>query len=102
MTDHLADIKKYDSHPDEDIVKRLVNRLSLVLQNRDTAMVATTDPEELARVEKNWAQDKLGADSEKSKQAVHKVADEMKGERMKNRVTFYYLVAKELGALNKI
>lgn len=102
MTDHLADIKKYDSHADEDVVKRLVNRLSLVLQNRDTAMVATTDQEELARVEKNWAQDKLGADSETSKRAVHKVADEMKGEHMKNRVTFYYLVAKELGALNKI
>lgn len=102
MKNYLEDIKKYDAKPDEEAVKRLLQRLSLVLQKRDAAVVSTTDKDELERVEKSWAQEKLGADSARSKEAVKVVADKMKADRMKNRVTFYYLVAKELNALDKI
>lgn len=101
MKNYLEQLKKYDATPDEAALKRLENRLSLALQNRDAAEVSVTDPAELQRVE-NWAAEKLGADAQKSKDAVKKVADLLKSERMKNRVTFYYLVAKELGALNKL
>lgn len=102
MNEYLADIKKYDANPDEAAVERLVQRLALVMRDRDASMVATSDMEELKRVEKNWAQDKLGFDEVQSKSAVKTVAELLKGDRTKNRVTFYYLVAKELGAIDKI
>lgn len=101
MKNHLEQIKKYDANPDEDAVKRLANRLSLTLQKRDAAEVAVSDQKELQRVEK-WAEEKLGADVEQSKRAVKKTAELLKTEHMKNRVTFYYFVAKELGLLSKI
>lgn len=101
MKNYLEQLKKYDATPDEAALKRLENRLSLALQNRDAAEVSATDPAELQRVEK-WAVEKLGTDAQKTKDTVKKVADLLKAERMKNRVTFYYLVAKELGALSKI
>lgn len=100
-TNHLQQIKKYDTAPDEEAIKRLEQRLALSLTNRDAAEVAATDLKELQRVEK-WAQEKLGVDEAKSKAAVKKVADLLKSERMKNRVTFYYFVTKELDLLNKL
>lgn len=101
MKNYLEQIKKYDAAPDEQAIKRLEQRLSLALTNRDAAEVAATDVEELQRVEK-WAHEKLGADEAKSKAAVKKVADLLKAERNKSRVTFYYFVSKELGLLNKL
>ncbi|ACS51584.1 MULTISPECIES: DUF2853 family protein [Bartonella] len=101
MTNNLADIKLYDSNPDEAAVERLSRRLALVMKKQDAALVATSDPKELERVEK-WVQDVLGADEQRAKMAVSKVAEMMSGDRRKSRMTFYYLVAKQLNALDKI
>ncbi|WP_208432527.1 DUF2853 family protein [Bartonella taylorii] len=101
MTNDLADIKLYDPNPDEAAIERLRQRLALVMQKQDASLVATSDPKELERVEK-WVQDVLGADVQSAKTAVSKVADMMSGERRKSRMTFYYLVAKQLNALHKI
>ncbi|WP_139413442.1 DUF2853 family protein [Bartonella mastomydis] len=101
MTNYLADIKVYDSNPDAAAVERLSQRLALVMKKQDAALVATSDPKELERVEK-WVQDVLEADEQSAKMAVSKVAQMMAGERRKSRVTFYYLVAKILNALDKI
>ncbi|WP_208440652.1 DUF2853 family protein [Bartonella raoultii] len=101
MTNNLADIKVYDSNPDAAAVERLSQRLALVMKKQDAALVATSDPKELERVEK-WVQDVLEADEQSAKMAVSKVAQMMAGERIKSRITFYYLVAKQLNALDKI
>ncbi|WP_375638327.1 MULTISPECIES: DUF2853 family protein [unclassified Bartonella] len=101
MTNNLADIKLYDSNPDEAAVERLSRRLALVMKKQDAALVAISDPKELERVEK-WVQDVLEADEKSAKTAVSKVAEMMSGERRKSRLTFYYLVAKQLNALHKI
>ncbi|WP_273759382.1 DUF2853 family protein [Bartonella sp. ML70XJBT.G] len=101
MTNDLADIKLYDPNPDESAVERLGRRLALVMQKQDASLVATSDPKELERVEK-WAQDVLGADAQSVKAAVSKVAEMMSGDRRKSRMTFYYLLAKQLNALDKI
>ncbi|WP_455480355.1 DUF2853 family protein [Bartonella sp. B12(2025)] len=101
MTNYLADIKLYDPNPDEAAIERLSHRLALVMKKQDASLVATSDPEELERVEK-WIQDVLGADEKSAKIAVSNVADIMSGDRRKSRITFYYLVAKELNALQKI
>ncbi|WP_273789234.1 DUF2853 family protein [Bartonella sp. ML70XJBT] len=101
MTNNLADIKVYDSNPDAAAVERLSQRLALVMKKQDAALVATSDPKELERVEK-WVQDILEVDEQSAKMAVSKVSQMMAGERRKSRITFYYLVAKQLNALHKI
>ncbi|WP_019218865.1 DUF2853 family protein [Bartonella florencae] len=101
MTNDLADIKVYDSNPDKAAVERLGHRLALVMKKQDASLVATSDPKEVERVEK-WVQDVLGADEKSAKMAVAKVAEMMSGDRRKSRMTFYYLIAKQLNALHKI
>lgn len=101
MTNDLADIKLYDPNPDESAVERLSRRLALVMKKQDASLVATSDPKELERVEK-WAQDVLGADTQSVKAAVSKIAEMMSGDRRKSRMTFYYLLAKQLNALHKL
>ncbi|WP_336294299.1 DUF2853 family protein [Bartonella sp. CB169] len=101
MTNYLADIKLYDQDPDEAAIERLSHRLALVMKKQDASLVATSDPKELERVER-WIQDVLGVDEQSAKTAVSKVVAIMSGDRRKSRITFYYLVAKELNALHKI
>ncbi|KEC54591.1 DUF2853 family protein [Bartonella koehlerae] len=101
MTNDLADIKLYDPNPDEAAIERLRHRLALVMKKQDASLVATSDPQELERVEK-WVQDILGADEQSAKRSVLKVANMMSGDRRKSRMTFYYLIARQLNALHKI
>lgn len=97
----LEDIKLYDVNPDEAVIERLRRRLTLVMSHQDASLVSTSDQKELERVEK-WAQSVLDVDKENAKKAVSKVAEMMSGDRKKNRVTFYYLIAKQVNALGKI
>lgn len=101
MKNDLANIKLYDPNPDNAAIERLQKRLALVMRKKDASLVATSDQKELKRVEK-WVQDVLGADEQSAKVAVAKVAEMMSKEHGKSRVTFYYLVAKQLGALDNI
>ncbi|MET3559833.1 hypothetical protein ABID39_000511 [Bartonella japonica] len=101
MTNDLADIKLYDQNPDEAAIERLSHRLALVMKKQDASLVATSDLKELERVEK-WVQEVLGVDEQSAKTAVVKVAEMMSGNRRKSRMTFYYLVAKQLNKLHKI
>jgi hypothetical protein len=68
--------------------------------------VSFTDKEEVARVRTNFLKKKLGltnsdtnSDTELD-QAITAVADKMKGDRTKNRVTVYYLLAEHFGKLS--
>ncbi|WP_412057765.1 DUF2853 family protein [Bartonella sp. DGB2] len=102
MRDYVADIKAYDSNPNHEAIEKLAKRLELTMRNADAALVATSDPAEVARVEKNFAQGTLKATPEAAKEAVKRVAMMMKGDRAKNRITFYYLVAKDLNAFDRL
>ena len=65
-------------------------------------MVSFTDPEEVARVRNNFLKKKLGltnSDPDLDK-AIMSAADKMKGDRTKNRVTVYYLLAAHFGKLS--
>lgn len=99
MTDYLADVKKYDADADEAVVQKIVRHLGIALRNRDSSLVSASDKAELDRVVERWAGKKLGVTGEPAEKAVAAVAQAMAGDRSKSRVTFYYLVAKELGKL---
>ncbi len=102
MTDYFADVKKYDAGADEAVVNKIVKHLGTALRNRDSSMVATSDADELARVKASWCGKKLGINGADADRAVSAAAKAMAADRTKSRVTFYYLVAKDLGKLETL
>jgi len=69
------------------------------LQKRDSSLVSLGDKEEFARVRENFLKKKLGltdSDADLDK-AIISIGDQMKGDRTKNRVALYYLLAKRFG-----
>ena len=103
MTDYLADVKKYDAGADEAVVDKIVKHLGIALRSRDASLVSCSDPSELARVREKWCGKKLGVTDEAAgDEVIAKVCEQMKGDRSKSRVTFYYLVAKHLGKLSDL
>jgi Protein of unknown function (DUF2853) len=100
--DWAADVKKYVANPDAKAIAGIVRYCGIALQKRDSSLVSFTDREEVARVRTNFLKNKLGltnpdADLDK---AIIAVADKMKGDRTKNRVTVYYLLAEHFGKLS--
>jgi len=103
MANYLADVQKYDTSADEAVVGTIVKHLGIALRNRDSSLVSCSDPEELKRVRESWCKKKLGvADDATADAAIEKVCQAMSSDNTKDRVTFYYLVAKELGKLKAL
>jgi hypothetical protein len=103
MADYLADVKKYDAAANADVVEKIVKHLGIALRNRDSSLVSCTDPKELERVKAGWVSKKLGiTDDKKADAAIQKVCQTMHADHSKHRVTFYYLVAKDLGKLGSL
>ncbi|MHA6643117.1 DUF2853 family protein [Mesorhizobium sp. A623] len=102
MADYLADVKKYDAGADAAVVDKIVKHLGIALRNRDSSMVAASDQKELDRVRDSWGIKKLGVEASAAEAAIAKAAKAMAGDNSKGRVTFYYLVAKELGKLGSL
>lgn len=103
MTDYLADVKKYDAGAKEEAVSKIVKHLGIALRNRNSSLVSCTDAKELDRVKAGWIAKKLGVEDAKTADgALEKVCKAMSADHTKNRVTFYYLVAKELGKLGTL
>ena len=97
-----ADVKKYVQDANDKAISGIVKYCGIALQNRDSSLVSFTDPEEVARVRNNFLKKKLGltnSDPDLDK-AIMSAADKMKGDRTKNRVTVYYLLAAHFGKLS--
>lgn len=103
MADYLADVQRYDAGADADIVQKIVKHLGIALRSKDASLVSCSDKSELDRVREKWCKKKLGeSDDGAADGVVGKVCETMKGDRQKQRVTFYYLVAKEMGKLGDL
>lgn len=101
---YIADVKKHAGEVNEAAVAGIVRHLGIALRSRDSSFVAASDPEELKRVRESWLKKKLGlpgSDSELDA-AIKAVADKMKSDRMKERVTFYYLLAQHFNKLDTL
>lgn len=100
--DWAADVKKWAPDADQKAIAGIVRYLGIALQKRDSSLVAFTDKEEVARVRTNFLKKKLGLtnpDAELDK-AIMAIGEKMKGDRTKNRVTVYYLLADHFGKLS--
>ncbi|WP_078120801.1 DUF2853 family protein [Thiosocius teredinicola] len=103
MSDYLSDVQRYDAGADADVVQKIVKHLGIALQSKDASLVSCSDKSELDRVREKWCMKKLGeSDGSAADGVVAKVCETMKGDRQKQRVTFYYLVAKEMGKLGDL
>ncbi|MGE0315213.1 MAG: DUF2853 family protein [Lautropia sp.] len=102
MSEYATDIAKYTTNVNQAAVDAIVKYCGIALRNRDSSLVSGSDPAELKRVVDGFAFKKLGLAPDVAGEAVKKVAETMKGERAKSRVTFYYLLAEQTGTLGKL
>jgi len=91
---YYTNVKKYDSRAKRDVVQNIVKYCGAALSTRDGSLVACSDEAEVKRVAKGFATKKLGLASGQL-ELVQDVCTQMKPDRFKNRVTFYYLAAKK-------
>ena len=95
---YFANVKKYDSRAKRDVVQNIVKYCGIALRTRDGSLVACSDESERETIAKGFATKKLGLSTGQDK-LVSDVCAQMKPDRFKNRVTFYYLAAKKAGKL---
>jgi hypothetical protein len=102
MSIYLDHVKKYVASPNEDAVESLVGHCGIALEKRDSAVVAATDPKELASIRSGYCARTLGLSHEEADKAIDAVCERMKGDTHKCRVTFYYLLAEESGKMHRL
>ena len=102
MSDYAADIAKYTANVNTAAVDAIVKYCGIALRNADSSVVAMTDSKEVATVRDGFAAKKLGLDAAAAEAGLKKVAEQMKGDTRKSRVTVYYLLAEATGTLGKL
>ena len=94
---YFEDVKRYDPLASEDVVRKIVNHCGIALRSEDAKYVACSDESERATVRDSWLKRKLAleADDAALDKKVLEVCSLMQRDQRKNRVTFYYLLAKK-------
>ena len=99
---YLEPTQKFDADADNAVVTKIEKYLGASLKNKDAKYVSCSDETELETIVKGFMKKKMGVeDKEVAMEKVKAVCLEMKPMRMKNRVTFYYLLAKNEGKLGE-
>lgn len=100
--DWAADVKKYTPDADDAAIKGVVRHCGIALHKRDSSLVSFSDKTELDRVRNGFMKKKLAlTDSDADLDAaLAEVGTTLKGDRTKNRVTVYYLLADKYGKLD--
>lgn len=99
---YAEDVKKYTGTVNDAAVAGIVKHLGIALRSKDSSLVASSDPEEMARVRDGFMKKKLAltASDAELDAALEEVAKKMAGVREKSRVAFCYLVAEKYGKLD--
>lgn len=102
--DYIADVQKYAPEATEDEVAKIVKHLGIALRSKDASLVSCSDPSELARVRESWLKKKLAlTDTDADLDAaISAVCTTLAGDNTKERVTFYYLLAKRFEKLGTL
>ena len=100
--DWAADVKKYVPGAADKAIAGIVRYCGIALRGRDSSLVSFTDKDEVARVRDNFLKKKLGLSAPDADldTAIKSVGEKLKGDRTKNRVTVYYLLAEHFGKLS--
>lgn len=101
---YFLEVKRYDPMANEDVVRKIVNHCGIALRNEDARYVACSDESERVTVRESWLKRKLAltaTDADLDKKVLE-VCTLMQRDQKKNRVTFYYLLAKKERLLETI
>ena len=99
--DYFADVKEYGSSYNEAAITGIVRYLGIALAKKDSSLVSSSDPKEVARLRANFLVKKLALpDNDDLDSAIAAVFAKMKGDRTKQRVTVYYMLADHFGKLD--
>lgn len=99
---YLEPTQQFDADADNAVVTKIEKYLGASLKNKDAKYVSCSDETELETIVKGFMKKKMGIDDKDAAlEKVKAVCEEMKPMRMKNRVTFYYLLAKNEGKLGE-
>jgi len=93
-------VRRFHKSAKTGTIDNVVKYLGASLKNRDSALVACSDPTEMATVAKNFGMKKLNLSKEAAEKAAADTCAEMKPARQKNRAVFYYLMAKRVKQLS--
>ncbi len=98
IAEYLEQAKSLGISVDEDLLRKVAKGLGPSIYNDDSALVSSSDSEELARVKNNFLIGKLGlADGPGLDEAISEVIDTFgSSNRNKTRALFYYLLVKKL------
>ena len=101
---YVSNVRAYDKTASAIIIKKIVDHCGIALTNQDGRFVACSDETERNTVRDSWLKKHLGvtgkADDLDAK--VMAICEKMADDRMKDRVTFYFLLAKQEGKLTAI
>jgi hypothetical protein len=102
--DHAAEVKRYEPQADDKVIKGIVKHLGIALSRPDSSFVSCSSKDELARVRESWLRKKLALNDDDAvlDAAIAEVCTAMKADHSKNRVVFYYLLAKRFGKLGAL
>lgn len=100
-TDYAADIKRYAQDVNDKAVAGIVKHLGIALKSADASLVSCSSKDELARVRDSWLKKKLALSEDDAAldTSIKEICEQMKGDKNKQRVTFYYLLAQKHGKL---
>lgn len=96
---YYTKVKMFDPKASRKVVENIVDYCGISLKSRDSSLVACSDEAELQRVANGFVTKKLGMESGQM-DLVKSVCQQMKDQRLKSRVTFYYLAAKKARKLS--
>lgn len=100
--DWSIDVRKYAPSASSNVIDAIVRYCGIALQSRDSSLVSFSDDVEVGRVRENYLKKKLGLTNPDAElnAAIAAVGERMKGDRTKNRVTVYYLLAEHFRKLS--
>jgi hypothetical protein len=100
--DYQADLRRYVTDPNKKAVETIAKFCGIALRGLDSRWVSAKDDAEVKRVVDGFCAKKLDLDAKEARAAIAAVAEKMKADRTKHRVTFYYLLAEHTKTLGKI
>ena len=100
--DWAADVKKFVTNADDEVITAIVKYCGIALHNQDSSLVSYSDPVELGRVRENFLKKKLGLTQSDADLdlGIAAVGERLKGVNFKNRVTVYYMLLEQFGMMD--
>jgi len=101
MSQYLESIQRFDEGAKQSTVDNIVKHLGIALQSQDGSTVAVSDSKELELIRDGFCAKHLELGADEADKMIGEVAELLKHDSAKSRVTFYYLLAHKAGKLEQ-